>query len=245
VTARLTLRDTTERRGLLAYLERLLRLDPAASVRVQAGGSVAGIWGGPPMGAVTLRPVALAAPVQRLDRTVSAQRLSDSIAVAAAEPAVQDRAAARPDRVGEPAGGGLALELPPAIGGPAWAGLLPARGGWTWVATVPVGTVADAVRVGVDSFNRRVERLSPPGRTPAALEAIASEVWGRPVVADVPLRAAHAAQLAGLLGPEGEVSAHTSGTWRMLSCPGGSAAVRCDGSVGFGLDLAVWKLGGL
>jgi hypothetical protein len=51
-------------------------------------------------------------------------------------------------------------------------------------------------------------------------------VWDRPLVADVPLRAAHAAELVGLLGREGYVDVLEHGSWQRLACPGGSVAVQ-------------------
>jgi hypothetical protein len=171
---------------------------------------------------VTLRPVRLGgAPRAPLDITVSAQRLRECVQGAAADGQVQ---------------------LPAAVPGPAWAGLLPPRAGWSELATVPAAAVHDAVRVGVDAFKRRVDLLAEGERTQPALEAVAREIWSRPVVAGVPLRAAHAAELTGLLPREGEVVVYESGPWLRLACPGGSVALRRDGGAGLGLDLSVWSL---
>jgi hypothetical protein len=221
VNDQLLLGDRTEALGLSSYLTRLLALDTRASVRVQADGTALGVWGGPPLGVLTLRPVGLGEPAQ-LDRTLSAQRLLEAI-----------------DAAGEQ----VAVNLPPVIGGPPWAGLLPSRAGWSWLAAVPVAVIVDAVRVAVEGFGRRVDLIDPSERTQPALEAVANELWNKPVLSKVPLRAAHAAQLTGLLGRDGEVSAHASGSWLRLSCPGGSVALRGDGTVGLGLDLNVWALG--
>lgn len=212
--------DDDERQGLCTYLARLLALDTRASVRLQAGGMVLGVWGGPPLDVVTLRPVALADPSDVIDLTVSAARLLERFDVAGGT---------APDHSGGP------IELPAAVPGPAWAGLLPPRSGWQALASVPAGAVHDAVRVGVDAFQRRVDLLPEDERSRARLDAVAAEVWGRPVVAGVPLRAAHAADLVGLLGREGEVTAFENGAWRRLACPGGSVALRADS--GGSLDL--------
>jgi hypothetical protein len=190
-----------ETAGLRAYLDRLVALDDRAAVRLQAGGTVLGVWGGPPMDVVTLRPVALAEPAQ-VDVTVSAQRLLERLTDAGP------------------------VELPATVAGPAWAGLLPPRAGWTAVATVAAAVVDDAVRAGVAAFQRRVEPLAETERTRARLDAVAEQVWGRPVLADVPLRAAHAADRLGLLHRVGEVTAYRAGGWLRLACPGGSVAVR-------------------
>lgn len=213
--------DLGERSALRGYLSRLVALDGRACVRLQAttDGAVLGVWGGPPLDVVTLRPVALRQPSDLGDVTVSAVRLLE--------------------RLSDPDGGAVAaalpVEVPPSVQGPAWAGLLPPRTGWTVLATVPAGAVYDAVRVGVDGFARRVELIGEPDRSRAQLDAVAADVWGRPVVAGVPLRVAHAAELTGLLGRDGEVTAYSSGTWRRLGCPGGSVAARTDS--GASLDL--------
>lgn len=214
--------DADERAGLLAYLGHLIALDDRGSARLQADGTVLGVWGGPPLDVVTLRPVALGrAPQGQLDITVSAQRLRECVQGAALDGHVQ---------------------LPAAVPGPAWAGLLPPRAGWSELATVPAAAVHDAVRVGVDAFRRRVDLLAEGDRSQPALEAVAREIWSRPVVAGVPLRAAHAADLTGLLPREGKVVVYESGQWSRLSCPGGSVALRRDGGAGLGLDLSVWSL---
>jgi hypothetical protein len=221
--------DDDERQALRGYLTRLLALDTRASVRLQAAGIVLGVWGGPPLDVVTLRPVALAAPTDRsgpsssfdaFDTTVAAARLLDRL----------DVGTGQPGDVGP-------IELPAPVPGPAWAGLLPPRSGWESLATVPAGAVHDAVRVGVDAFGRRVDLIPEGERSRAQLDAIAAEVWGRPVVAGVPLRAAHAAELVGLLGREGEVTALANGSWRRLACPGGSVALRIGSSATGALDL--------
>ena len=72
----------------------------------------------------------------------------------------------------------------------------------------------------------RVELVPARDRSRAALDAAAGEVWDQPLVAEVPLRAAHAAELMGLLGREGDVDVLEHGSWQRLACPGGSVAVR-------------------
>jgi hypothetical protein len=205
----LVLADDDERAGLRGYLSRLVGLDGRACVRLQASGQVLGVWGGPPLDVVTLRPVALLEETDLTDVTVSAARLLEGFA--------SDSAAAADKRV---------VAVPAPVQGPAWAGLLPPRSGWEVLATVSAGAVHDAVRVGVDAFQRRVELVDPADRTPAYLDAVAGQVWGRPVVAGVPLRVAHAAELTGLLGRDGEATAYASGAWVRLGCPGGSVATR-------------------
>jgi len=219
-----------ERGGLTSYVGRLVGLDNRGSIRLQASGLVLGVWGGPPLDVVTLRPVALSVPLE-LDVTVSAQRLLDRLEQAASDSVSLPESVSKSDPV----------PLPPPVSGPAWAGLLPPRSGWSSLATVPASSVFDAVRVGIEAFGRRVALLTEEQRTRVALDAVAADVWNRPVVAGVPLRAAHAAELTGLLGREGEVTAFESPTWLRLACPGGSVALRKDS--GSGLTLGVWALG--
>jgi len=190
--------------GLASYLRRLTALDSRAAVRIQARGAVAGVFAGPPFEVVALRPVALAAPLE-VDATVSAQRLLERL-----------------DEVSP----GDAVTLPPPVVGPAWAGLLPPRTGWSPAGEVATVAVAAAVRSGIVSFREKAERLPEAERTVDRLDAMAREVWRTPVVGSVPLRAAHAAEALGLLGREGEVAASVSGAWRRLRCSGGSVAVR-------------------
>ena len=222
-----------ERAGLISYLGRLVGLDNRGSVRLQASGPVLGVWGGPPLEVVTLRPVALSVALE-LDVTVSAQRLLDRLEE-------EGEGAADSVSLPESVSASNPVPLPDSVSGPAWAGLLPPRSGWSPLATVPASSVFDAVRVGIEAFGRRIALLSEEQRTRAALDAVAADVWNRPVVAGVPLRAAHAAELTGLLGRDGEVTAFESPTWLRLSCPGGSVALRKDS--GSGLTLGVWALG--
>src|SRR5664279_4963626 len=101
--------DDEERRGLRHYLTRLLALDARASVRLQAEGPVLGVWGGPPLDVVTLRPVALSAALE-LDVTVSAQRLLDRLEEVASD------SVSLPD----PVGASNPVPLPDSVSGPAW-----------------------------------------------------------------------------------------------------------------------------
>lgn len=192
-----------EAQGLAAYLDRLLRLDGRAAVRLQAGGTVLGVWSGPPFDVVALRPVALAEPVE-LDRTVSARRLRDALG----------------DALGE------AVDVGGPVTGPTWAGLLPPRAGWAECGRIATGSVAGAVASGVASFRAKAAARPEADRTGAWLDQKAREIWRTPVVGGVPLRAAHAAEALGILGRDGDVVAYQAGPWRRLAVGGGSVAVR-------------------
>lgn len=192
------------------YLNRLVALDERAAVRLQAGGTVLGVWSGPPFGVVAVRPLALAEPAV-VDVTVSAQRLRERLELAGAQPA----SAGRPAET--------VVELPSVVPGPSWVGLLPPRSGWQERARGQVGYLRDAVGLAKHFFGVRAEGVTDR----AELDAIAADVWQRACLAEVPVRAAHAAEALGLLGPaDGEAVAYAAGEWLRLRVPGGSVAVR-------------------
>lgn len=187
-----------ERQGLVQYLERLVVLDNRAAVRMQAAGEVVGVWSGPPFEVVALRPVALGAPAQ-LDATVSAQRLLERVRESST------------------------LEVPPAVSGPSWVGLLPPRAGWEERSRGDIANVRAAVDSAKHFFRARADGITDR----AALENIAQDVWERTCLGEVPVRSAHAAESLGLLGPGGGVAvAFSTDTWTRLSVPGGSVAAR-------------------
>lgn len=253
----LRLADRREAADLASFLGRLLRYDRAAAVRLQAtpggpdpaGGRVLAVFGRLPLGGsgvVAVRTARLAAPaqhpgrgghpvqaepsgerepVERLDATVAAGQLLEAL----------DEEAA-------------VLALPPAVTGPAWAGLLPPRGGWRPLGSVEGAAVAAAVARAVAEFRTRSEAMEPQLRTRAALDALADEIWSRPLglvaraaeapePAKLPLRAAHAAQVLGFLRPGAELAVFSAGGWLRLSGPLGSVAVRRTGAPGSGLGL--------
>ncbi|MGA5702307.1 hypothetical protein [Peterkaempfera bronchialis] len=226
----LHLADSGEATDLASFLTRLLRYDRAAAVRLQAApggdgkgdGKAAGVlavFGRVPLGssgAVAVRTARLGGTVRPLDVTVSAGQLLEGL-----------------DE------GSAVLGIPPGVTGPAWAGLLPPRGGWRCLGSLPPAPVAAAVAAAVGEFRARSEALSPEARTRAALDALADEIWSRPLddAAAVPLRAAHAAQVLGFIRPGAELSVYAAGGWLRLSAPHGSVALRRVAAPGSGLGL--------
>lgn len=194
----LTLANVDEQAGLVQYLERLAALDSRAAVRLQSAGSALGVWSGPPFEVVALKPVALDAATA-LDMTVAAQRLLE--------------------RVTE----GTVIELPPVVTGPTWVGLLPPRSGWEERGRSDAANVRAAVDSAKHYFRERAEGVTDRKR----LEEIAGDVWERACLAEVPVRAAHAADALGLLGPsDGAVVAYATDSWTRLAVAGGSVATR-------------------
>ena len=193
----LALASEVERRGLGQYLERLVALDNRAVVRLQASGTTAGVWSGPPFDVVALRPAALAAAVS-LDVTVSAQRLLERL-------------------------GKVEVDVPDAVNGPTWVGLLPPRTGWEPRMRGDVANLRAAVQAATTFFRDRAEGVTDR----SVLEAIAQDVWERTCLGEVPVRCAHAAEALGLLGPgDGVAVAWATDTWVRLAVPGGSVATR-------------------
>jgi len=198
--------DSGQAADLAAYLTRLLRYDKQAVVRAQAHENTLGVFSRPPFGVIALRAVRLAWPV-RLDATVAAKALLAGLS--------HDDAT---------------FTVPPVAlaAGAAWAGVLPPRTGWQPLAEVFVASLVEAVTVGMDRFRQRTEALTAAERTRARLDEFAEEVWSRPVVAGLPLRAAHAARVLGFLagGEGGQAVVLASGAWLRLSAPYGSVSVR-------------------
>lgn len=195
--SRLELASDAERLALVQYLERLVALDNRAAVRLQASGTTLGVWAGPPFEVVALRPTLLARPADT-DVTVSAQRLLERLATSL-------------------------VELPAAVNGPSWVGLLPPRSGWDERMRGDVANVRAAVQAAKQFFKERAEGVSDARQ----LEAIAQDVWERTCLAEVPVRCAHAAESLGMLGPgDGVVVAWASDSWVRLAVPGGSVATR-------------------
>jgi hypothetical protein len=222
--ARLLLADSGEAADLAAFLERLLRFDRAAAVRLQVvraeHGAVLAVFGRLPLGStgvLALRSVRLPGDdLTETDLTVSAGQLLES--------------------VDEP---GAVLGLPAPVTGPAWVGLLPPRSRWerTGVTTAP--EVMPELMAAVREFKQRTAEIPEHHRTRTVLDALADEIWSRPLGAmpELPLRAAHAAYLVGFLAPDATLTAHRSGSWLRLSAPAGSVALRtaAPGSgLGFG-----------
>jgi hypothetical protein len=175
-------------------------------VRLRSHGTVLGAFASPPFGVMAMRAVSLAAHAD-VDAAVPAATLARCLS-----------------------GGGLEVSLPADVPAPAWAGLLPPRAGWRPVAEVPAEPVRRAVAEGVREFREAVGALPEDRRTDRALlDRLAASTWERPVVAGVPLRAAHAAAALGFLAGE-RVSVLAAGPWLRLDGGNGTTFVRRAGA---------------
>ncbi|MGK4580769.1 hypothetical protein [Kitasatospora sp. HPMI-4] len=228
---RLILADAGEAADLAAFLERLLRFDRAAAVRLQAvrsagsgqpgaASGVLAVFGRLPLGssgALAIRTARLAELGEPADLTVSAGQLLESV-----------------DEQAD------TVLLPAAVTGPAWAGLLPPRTGWQLLAEPPALQVFPELMAAVREFKERSEAVPEHHRTRTVLDGLADEIWSRPLTAapELPLRAAHAAYVMGFLRPAVPLTVHRAGAWLRLSAPAGSVAVRTAAAPGAGLGLS-------
>lgn len=212
VADRLVFADPGEAAGLAAFLERLLRWEKNAAVRIRAGGGVAGVFAKPARFEVlAVRTGRLLEPVE-LDVTVAAGELLERVE--------EER-----ESVG----------VPSAVTGPSWAGVLPPRGGWQEFARVPVDAVGSVAAAAVGEFRQRAEKLPPERRGRQTLDALAEEIWSRPLGrTGLPLRAAHAAHALGFLRGSEPVVLLEAGAWLRLRTVYGSVAVRRRATPGTG-----------
>lgn len=261
MTRRLVFAEGRQAEGLTVFLGRLLRYDKGAAVRLRVASGAGGgtgaaalaVFGHAPALEVIVVRTALLTAAAELDETVSAGELAEAIDAAAsagaggaggaggaADPGAGQGGGGLPADTGAgspPAGGELAVALPQPVSGPGWAGLLPPRGGWEPVAGLPSPEeLRVAVVAGVEEFKSRVEALPEEKRTRAEVDRIGGDIWSRPLgETPLPLRAAHAARVFGLLpgtrDPAGPVLL-AAGNWLRLRTPYGSVALRRQGGLG-------------
>ncbi|NLU66419.1 hypothetical protein [Streptomyces sp. HNM0574] len=214
VQQRLVFADPGEAAGLAAFLGRLLRWEKNAAVRIQAGGGVAGIFAKPARFEVlAVRTGRLLEPLE-LDVTVSAGELLEGIE--------EEKESVR---------------IPGPVTGPPWAGVLPPRGGWQAFAELPPDSVRTVAVAAVGEFRERAEKLNERARTRETLDALADEIWSRPLGrTGLPLRAVHAAHALGFLRGKEPVVLLRAGAWLRLRTTDGSVAVRAAGK-GAGLSV--------
>jgi hypothetical protein len=131
-----------------------------------------------------------------------------------------------------------AVTVPGAVTGPPWAGMLPPRGGWEAFGEVPADAVRAVAAAAVGEFRERAEQLGRQERTREKLDALAEEIWSRPLGRTrMPLRAAHAAHALGFLAGEAPLKLLRAGPWLRLRTPAGSVVVRGGGGKSPGLSV--------
>ncbi|MCA0329983.1 MAG: hypothetical protein LCI03_08770 [Actinobacteria bacterium] len=190
---------------LAAYLSRVTSWDERSAVRVQARGSVVGVYAPSPMDVLVLIALPLAEEVaEPLDTTVSAGRLRDVI--------------------GDVARMGPHLDVPlpdPITGSPSLA-VLPPRTPWSPGEKGIAGDVTPRVDTAVAAF-----RASVPATGSVNAELLAEAAWDAPGWGGVPMRALHAARLLGFLShPGARIETGTTSGWKRLTTPAGQVFVR-------------------
>jgi hypothetical protein len=210
MTDSILLAGPDEAADLSGYLERLLRFDKAAAVRLVADDAAVGVYGRPPSFEVlTLRTFGLAAQAS-VDVTLSAGQLLDGIA-----------------------SDGL-VRLPAALSGATtWAGFLPPRNGWARQGELPAAEIETLAVAGIAEFKTRAEAIPDTERTRAVVDALAAEIWDARVSLGVPVRAAHAARAMAFLGQtqSADVAVSAAGRWLRLDATYGSVIVRTGGGL--------------
>lgn len=207
----LRLAEPQEAAPLADFLERLLRYDRAAAVRLQTAGTALAAFARLPLGQtgpLVIRTARLARPLP-LDITVSAGQWLEELA---RDPAATD------------------VTLPPAITGPSWAGVLPPRSGWEHVEDLATAPLAAAVSAAIVEFRKAAEPAQGG-------DALAETIWSRRVhPSGLTLRAVHAAHLTGILRQSPQLALHRHPSWLRLTAPRGSVAIRRS-TPGLGLSL--------
>ena len=197
-----SLRLAGSARDLAVFAERAARHDPGTPVRMVAGDAVLAAFVTTPFDCLGLRAT-------RLADATEADVVVEAVGLAArAWAAVDGR-----------------LTLPPTLPDLSWSVPLPPRSGWVEVGVVPAEQALGRVAADTEEFRRRASQAAPEGPVPAALEAIATDLWARPFVADAPARLAHAAEYLGLLG-EDDVVVRAVGPWRRLDATAGVVLAR-------------------
>lgn len=210
VATELVLADAESLQDLGRYAARARALDADGAVRLQAVGLVLASWVGVLPGSgllstgvtIGLRTSELAEPAQ-LDVLVPLASVSDRVA-----------------RPGERA----VLPVPPMTVSAPWAAVSPPRGGWHPVATVSSEALQRSASAGI----AEVTGGAPQGAGAAAVAALRTQVWRRPMAdaPGVPAALAFAAYALGFLSPGAEATVATSGPWTRLTTSAGHALTR-------------------
>lgn len=229
----LTLADSGEAADLAAFLGRQLRWDRTAAARLQVGAGVLAVFTQPArFGVLAVQPRRLRAGATA-EASAGAAGAGDAGRAAGGAPATLDVTVSAGELLDGIDEGRQSVAVPAPVTGPAWAGLLPPRAGWTPLAEVPADAARAAAGAVVAEFRRRTERLPEPERTRAALDGLAEEVWSRRLPGTpLPLRAVHAAHALGFLRGEGPFAVLHRGPWLRLRTPVGSVALRHAGAQG-------------
>ena len=194
---------------LASYLNHLTEWDARASVRITQRDRVVGFFGAPPTGCITFIAVPLSSAAEEEEvvhgRTVSAGRMRDVLGDVS-----------RPPR----GFAGRRLRVPDPVTGPLELLSLPPLSGWQGTDSTTAGALSPLIDDAMIEFRRRV----PPdaGVDAAAAQRVAEEIWSRPALSEVPIRAVHTARRLGFLAKDSaSVDMAAAPGWTRLSTPSG------------------------
>jgi hypothetical protein len=199
---RLTVPDPDERGDLGSFVARVVRLDQAALVRLQAGGGTVTAWAATPFDVLATRTVHGA--LEPADVTMPAPSLLTALTVE------------RADTV-DPGSGGL------------WHGELPPAEGWQPVDDVPAAELERLTERGLAVARENAGPMGPPASLLDQTVLTVSAGAARPAV-KVPLRCLFALSGMGFLGDTGPdagvVRVSATGTWLRLDARYGAVVRR-------------------
>jgi len=198
---RLTVPDPDERGDLGAFVARVVRLDQAALVRLQAGGDTVTAWAATPFDVLATRAVHGA--LEPSDVTMPAAGLLTALSVE------------RADTV-DPGTGGF------------WHGELPPAAGWNPVDDVPAAELERLTERGLAVARENAGPMGPPASL-LDQTVLTVSAGARPAV-KVPLRCLFALSGMGFLGDTGPdagvVRVSATGTWLRLDARYGAVVRR-------------------
>lgn len=204
-----TLRLASPARDLAVFAERAARHDPATPVRLVAGGDVLAAFVSTPFDCLALRTC-------RLADSASLDVVVEAVGLGARARSVRDSL----------------LTVPPRLPDITWTHPLPPRGGWHELGSVPAADVTARVAADTDEFRLRSTQVEAGRQAATALDAIAQDLWSRPLVADAPARLAHAADYLGFVDGAEEAVIRECGAWRRLDTRTGVVLVRVADPLG-------------
>ena len=205
---------------LATFAGRARRVDPDGAARLVVHDdvlvmSVSPVHDGGPT-VIGMRAVRLAEP-GTADVVVPLTALADALARALL------------GRDDEPDGSRWLLVVPAEQGrGTPWAGTSPPRSGWSAVGSVDARTLSTRAAAGV----AEIVTGSPAGAGAAAVAALRTRVWGRPLVADrpelagLPAGAAFVAEVLGFVVDDEAAVVYRSGPWWRVTTTRGHVLAR-------------------
>lgn len=191
--------DTDERSDLGAFVGRVVRLDPVATVRLRAAAGVVTAWASTPFDVLATRSVH--GSLDPSDVTVPASSLLTALSV---------------DRAGtvDPGTGGL------------WQGELPPVEGWAAVDAVPAGEIERLTERGLTVARENAGPMGPPASLLDQTVLTVSD--GERAAVKVPMRCLFALSGMGFVaGDAGDtVRVSATGTWLRLDARYGAVVRR-------------------